>query len=103
MCLAIQTSMKRADAIRKAPEAVKVSSANGIEHIVRQQLPGLQLTYSDAPPGFSAAKPTTAYFAIQQSGHDWDGICRARNFGAFVPSEFSDVQLELIVVLPDPR
>ena len=37
--------MQQADLISKAPLLLKVCSANHIEHLVKQALPGMQLTH----------------------------------------------------------
>jgi len=100
MYFAMHTNMKKAEVIQQAPDVIKLWSASDIDYIVRQQLPGLNFVYTDAPPGFSAPKPDYQYFAIEQSGPGWETVCRARSFGAFVPDEFPQVELELIIVLP---
>ncbi|MFL6449169.1 MAG: type VI secretion system baseplate subunit TssK [Bryobacteraceae bacterium] len=101
MYFAVHTNLKKAEVIQKAPDLIKLWSGSEIDYIVRQQLPGLKFSYTEAPLGFSAPKPDYQYFAIEQSGVGWETICRARSFGAFVPDEFPQVELELIVVLPE--
>jgi predicted component of type VI protein secretion system len=48
--LAISSGIKQAELITKAPQLVKVCSANHIEHLVRQALPGVPLTHTAIPP-----------------------------------------------------
>jgi predicted component of type VI protein secretion system len=40
------------------------------------------------------------YFQLERSGGDWDAVRAARNLAVYVPSDFPDPQLELVVLLP---
>jgi len=37
---------------------------------------------------------------LGKSGAEWDAIVRARNLAAYVPADFPNPQMELVVVLP---
>jgi type VI secretion system protein ImpJ len=100
MYLAVSAQMNDADLINKAPQLIRVSSGDHIEHLVRQALPGIKLTHSAAPPNPIPVKLNFRYFSLNQSGTTWDSIARARNLAAYVPGDFPNPQLELIVVLP---
>lgn len=100
MYLAIQAEMNEADLITKAPLLIKVCSATHIEHLVRQALPGVKLIHTPQPPASIPIKLNYQYFALNQSGGAWEAICRARNFAAYVPADFPNPQLELIILLP---
>jgi type VI secretion system protein ImpJ len=91
--------MNQADLIVKTPQLVKVCSASHIEHLVRQALPGVALTHVSAPPGSIPVKLNYQYFSLNQGGVAWEAIGRARNFAAWVPGDFPDPQLELIILL----
>ena len=99
MYLAINAQMNQADLIVKTPQLVKVCSASHIEHLVRQALPGVALTHVSAPPGSIPVKLNYQYFSLNQGGVAWEAIGRARNFAAWVPGDFPDPQLELIILL----
>ena len=45
MYLAVSAETSQAEIVGKTPQLVKVCSANHIEHLVRQALPGVPLTY----------------------------------------------------------
>lgn len=90
-----------ADVIAKAPQLLKVCSANHIEHLVRQALPGVPLTHMPTPPPGIPAKLNYQYFSLSQSGVAWEAILRARNVAAYVPADFAHPVLELIVLLPE--
>ena len=99
--LAVSAELNQADLISKAPYLVKVCSANYIEHLVRQALPGAALTHVSKPPGAIPVKLNYQYFSINQSGVAWEAVLRARNLAVYIPGDFPSPQLELIVLLPE--
>jgi type VI secretion system protein ImpJ len=99
--LAVSAEMNQADLISKAPNLLKVCSANHIEHLVRQALPGAPLTHAPKPPGSIPVKLNHQYFSINQSGVAWEAIVRARNLAVYVPGDFPSPQVELIILLPE--
>jgi type VI secretion system protein ImpJ len=99
MYLAVNAEMNQGDLIAKTPQLVKVCSASHIEHLVRQALPGVPLTHVPAPPGSIPLKLNYQYFSLSQGGVAWEAIGRARNFAAYVPGDFPNPQLELIILL----
>ena len=101
MYLAVRAEMNEADLIAKAPYLLKVCSANHIEHLVRQALPGVPLTHSPRPPSAIPVKLNSQYFSVSQTGVAWEAVTRARNFAAYVPGDFPNAQLELIILLPE--
>ena len=100
MYLAISADMKEVDLIRKVPQLVKVSSSTQIEALVRQAMPGMKLSYMERPPGSFPIKLNYRYFSLNQTGGDWEAVGRARNLAAYVPADFPNPQLELIILLP---
>jgi len=100
MYLAVAAEMPEADLMRRAPQLIKVCSASQIEHLIRQALPGIQMTHLPKPPGAIPVKLAFQYFSLNQAGPVWDAIGRSRNLGAYVPGEIPKPQLELIILLP---
>jgi type VI secretion system protein ImpJ len=100
MYLALTADMDEAELIRKTPDLIKVCSANHIEHLIRQALPGVPLTHVPAPPTTIPIKLNHQYFSLSQSGLAWEAIGRARNLAVYVPGDIQNVKAELIVVLP---
>jgi type VI secretion system protein ImpJ len=100
MYLAISADMSEADLLRKVPQLVKVCSATHIETLIRQALPGIQLTHIPSPPGSIPIKLNYQYFSLNQAGVSWEAVGRARNFAAYVPGDIPNPQLELIILLP---
>lgn len=99
--LAVSADMNQADLVAKAPYLLKVCSANHIEHLVRQALPGAALNHVAKPPGSIPVKLNHQYFSINQSGVSWEAVVRARNLAVYVPGDFPSPQLELIILLPE--
>ena len=102
MYIAINAEMNQADLINKTEQLIKVHSANQIEHLVRQALPGVKLTHLPTPPNAIPVKLNYEYFSLNQSGPAWEAITRSRNLGAYVPGDFPNPQIELVVLLPRP-
>jgi type VI secretion system protein ImpJ len=100
MYLAVNAEMSEAELINRTPQLIKVCSATHIEHLVRQALPGLTLTHVSRPPSSIPMKLNFQYFSLNQSGMAWEAVQRARNLAAYVPAEFPNPQLELVILLP---
>lgn len=108
--LALNARMNKAELLQKAPQLIKVSSADQIEQLIAQALPGLELSYLESPPGAIPLKLDYHYFRLNRGsgsggggeggGSDWDSIKLARNVSAYVPSDFPEARLELVVILP---
>lgn len=98
--LAVTAEMPEADLIAKAPQLIKPCSANHLEHLVRNALPGVAMRHLPIPPNAIPVKLNYQYFSLNQDGPAWEAIKRSRNFAAWVPSDFPNPQLELIIVMP---
>lgn len=101
MYLAVRAEMNEGELISKAPYLLKVCSASHIEHLVRQALPGVPLTHTPRPPSAIPVKLNYQYFSLSQTGAAWEAVTRARNLAAYVPGDFPQPQLELIILLPE--
>jgi type VI secretion system protein ImpJ len=100
MYLAVSADMSQADLIGKAPQLIKVCSADAVEHLVQRALPGVALTHVLSPPAAIPIKLNCQYFSLSQSGGSWEAVVRARNLAAYVPGDFPKPQMELVIVLP---
>lgn len=98
--LAVSAEMPEGELIGKAPALLKPCSANHLEHLVRNALPGLSMRHLQQPPNAIPVKLNYQYFSLNQEGPCWEAIRRARNFAVWVPSDFPDPRLELIIVTP---
>jgi type VI secretion system protein ImpJ len=100
MFLAVSAEMPEADLMKRAPQLIKVCSAGQVDQLVRNALPGIQLTHLPKPPGAIPVKMAFQYFSMNQTGPVWDSIGKSRNLGAYVPAEIPKPHLELIILLP---
>ena len=97
--LAISAQMQVDDLIREVPRRVKMSSPFEIQRIVQRALPGIALSHEPAPPTAIRARASDQYFRLHQSAELWDGVVSGRDVSVFVPSEFAEVKMELLIVL----
>jgi len=100
MYLAIRAGVEPTELASQAPQLVKVSSADRMEKLIKQALPGLDFRHAPEPPSSLPLKLDYEYFRLDLSGDDWSAIRQARNLAVYVPSDFPDPELELLVVLP---
>ena len=100
MYLAVSAEMDQGELIEKVPHLVKVCSANRVEQLVGHALPGLKMTYTSSPPSAIPVKLKYKYFSLDQSGSVWDAISTSRNLAAYIPGDFPNPQLELVILLP---
>ncbi len=100
MYLAVNAEMPEGELIGKAPNLIKTCSANHLEHLVRNALPGVSMRHLQIPPSAIPIKLSYQYFSLNQDGPAWEAIRRSRNFAAWVPADFPNPQLELIILMP---
>jgi len=100
MYLAVSAEIKEEAIIRDVPRLVKVCSATHIEHLIKQALAGIHLTHLSSPPSALPVKLNYQYFSLNQSGAAWEAVTRARNLAAYVPDDFPNPKLELLILLP---
>jgi type VI secretion system protein ImpJ len=100
MYLAISADLSEADLLKRVPQLVKVCSATHIETLIRQALPGMQMTHLPSPPGSIPIKLNYQYFSLNLSGVAWEAVQRARNIAAYIPGDIPNPQSELVILLP---
>lgn len=98
--LAVSAQIPAHELAQRVPHLFKVSSADFLDRLIRQALPGMMLSYVQSPPPAIPVKLNYHYFRIDRTGPDWDAVQRARNLAVYVPEEFPAPQLELIIMLP---
>ena len=98
--LAVSADVKPAELIARAPMLLKVGAADRVDLLIRQALAGIALTHVASPPSAVSVKLGHQYFRLEASGPEWDAVVRARNLAAYVPDDFANAQLELVIVLP---
>lgn len=97
--LAVSSSVRQQELIPKVLHGCKVGSADVVDTLIRQALPGIELAHVSTPPSAVPVKLDFQYFAIRKAGSAWDAINRARNLAVYVPAELVDARFELVIVL----
>jgi len=100
MYLAIKAECGQADIIAKVPYLIKIASADLVEHLVQQALPGVRLTHVPTPPTAIPMKLGYQYFSLTPGGGPWDSIGKSRNLAAYVPADFPNPVMEIDILLP---
>ena len=91
--------VRQADLVARVLQGVKVGSADVVDTLIRQALPGLELAHVAQPPSAVPVKLDFLYFALRRAGPAWDAVTRARNLAAYIPAELGECRFELVIVL----
>jgi type VI secretion system protein ImpJ len=97
--LAVSAMQRPQELIPRVMHGCKVGSADVVDTLIRQALPGLELAHVSSPPPAVPLRLDFQYFAIRKAGDAWDAIVRARNLAVYVPAELADARFELVIVL----
>jgi type VI secretion system protein ImpJ len=97
--LAVHAAMGEADLMIKAPQLIKVCSSEFVRKLVMRAMPGLALVHLPVPPPAISARVETLYFGIGRIGACWDHMSQTRKIGVYVPGEFPNPEVEILVVL----
>lgn len=100
MYLGVRSAAAAEEVARRGPMLLKIGGAAEVERLIRHALPGLGARYVPVPPGNVPVKLGYHYFELDRSGAEWDAVRAARNLAVYVPSDFPDPSLELVVMLP---
>jgi type VI secretion system protein ImpJ len=95
----IRSNIGEAELILRTPQLVKVCSSKFVSELVRRAMAGLALTHLPVPPAAIATRVESQYFGISREGPFWDHVTQTRRVGIYVPGDFPDAELELLVVL----
>lgn len=97
--LAVRAPLPQTEVLARVLHGCKVGSADVVDTLIRQALPGLELAHVPQPPAAVPVQLDFLYFAVRRAGPAWDAVARARNLAVYVPAELGDVRLELVAVL----
>lgn len=95
----IHAQLGEAEIISRTPQLVKICSAKFVGELVKRAMAGLPLTHIPVPPPAVPAKVETSYFGVTRDGPFWDNIVQTKKVGLYVPGDFPDAELELLVVI----
>ncbi len=95
----IRAQMGEADLMDAAPRLIKICTPPFVRELVKRALPGLPLTHLPLPPPQISARVESQYFGISRSGPCWDHMVRTRQIGVYIPGDFPNPEIEVLVVL----
>ena len=98
---AIRGGSGDANVMSRVPVLVKICSRAFVPQLVKRALPGFELQHMPVPPSAIPVRPDVQYFLISKAGPCWEHIVKTREVGVYVPGEFPDAEVELLVVV-DP-
>ena len=87
------------EVIAKVPALVKICSEQFVPRLVSQALPGLVLTHLPTPPPSVTMRAGTQYFLVNKAGPCWEHIRKTKQVGLYIPGDFAEPELELLVVI----
>jgi type VI secretion system protein ImpJ len=96
---AIHATTTEAEIMNRGPQLIKVCSPPFVRELVKRALPGLPLTHLANPPAAISTRRETQYFGISRAGPCWDHMVSTRRIGVYVPGEFPEPEVEILVVL----
>ena len=96
---AIRSNVGEAELMARTPQLVKVCTPPFVRELVRRALPGMGLTHLPVPPSAISTRVETQYFGISRTGPCWDHMVQTRRVGVYVPGEFPNPEIEILVVL----
>jgi type VI secretion system protein ImpJ len=97
--LAVSAGVGEAEIMAKAPQLIKVCSPQFVRELVKRALPGMALTHLAVPPPAVPARAGAVYFGISRGGPCWDHMTQTRRVGLYVPGEFPNPEVEILVAL----
>ena len=97
--LAVSAPVRQAELVPRVLQGCKVGSADVVDTLIRQALPGLELTHVPQPPPAVPVRLDFLYFALRRAGPAWDAVVRARNLAVYVPAELLEARMELVIAL----
>ncbi len=97
--LGMRSSAPDLGVIAKAPALVKVCSRRFVTKLVRHAMPGAPLTFVESRPAACPSKVDYHYFSISKTGPSWDDLAATGSIGVYIPAEFPQCELELLIAL----
>jgi type VI secretion system protein ImpJ len=97
--LGVRAQTAESVVILRTPQLIKVCSRDFIERLVQSAFPGLELLHMPIAPPEIQARTEMQYFSISRAGACWQQIAKTKQVGVYVPGEFPQPEVELIVIL----
>jgi len=98
--LGVSAQIPESDLITRVPLQLKIGSLDKIQILVGAGMPGLPLRHAQRPPSDIRTHLGFQYFQMETLGEYWEIVKQAKNIAVYVPSDFTDVKLELVALRP---
>jgi type VI secretion system protein ImpJ len=96
---AVRSRITEAELMTRVPQVVKICTPPFVRELVRRALPGMELVHLPHPPQSIPTRSEVQYFGITRSGPCWDHMQKTRRIGVYVPGEFPEPEIEILVAL----
>lgn len=83
---------------RELPGMLRIASPPTIDAVLRSYTRALAIEHTTRPPSGLPADARVSYFRLRQRGPFWEAIEEAGELAVFVPSELTEVGLQMYVV-----
>jgi len=83
---------------KELPNTIRVASPDMITEVLSTATRALPISYSSSQPPGLPPDEDAHYIALEKRGPFWDGVKKSEALAFYLPSEFKDIQLELIAV-----
>ncbi len=104
--LAVGAQRPEGELIARVPEAIKIADRDGIDAVINNALPGVNLRHVSPPPAAVPARVGLHYFRLDRNDRDlaltryWDRIIGLKTIAVWVPDEFPEPKLEMYAIKP---
>jgi type VI secretion system protein ImpJ len=96
---AVRSQIGEAELMAKTPQLIKVCTPAFVRELAKRALPGMGLVHLPVPPQAIARRLETQYFGISRNGPCWDHMVQTRRVGVYIPGDFPDPEVQILVVL----
>jgi len=84
--------------INEIPVKIRVASPDMIKQVLSSATVALPIKYVPRPPVGVPVSPQSYYFRLEKEGQFWKPIEKSKTVVIYKPSEFGEIQIELIAV-----
>jgi type VI secretion system protein ImpJ len=95
----VRAALPEAELMSATPRLIKICTPPFVRELVKRALPGFALTHLPTPPPAISARLEAQYFGVSRVGPCWDHMLKTHQVGIYVPGEFPEPEIELLVVL----
>jgi type VI secretion system protein ImpJ len=98
--IGITGSMPESKVIAEFPKNIRISAYEEIFAVHQAGIQGVAVEYTARPPAGFTVNEKTHYFRIIKEGRFWDKITVKNNIAFFITTEFKQLQMELVLLMP---